>query len=265
VWLCTVSIKGKTWTYLQIVLKVNLHLSYPHIMEYEGTIYMMPQGHTMTLYKCTSFPTKWTHVKHLLSIKNPLVDITTVHYQDRWWAFGLQTGSGKAYWRLHIYYADKLTGPWLPTPNNCYAGVRGSTCVGGENVTAYHKGGSKHVRPGGRMFVEDGKLYRMVQDSIRRYGDDLNLFEVTNLTTYGLLEEKLVPSFRMSLRAKTNIEVWNRKRYHHADLHKIPGNDGAPDRWVMLTDGDFNGGEYVAPKKYKVERCADVRGAYEIL
>jgi hypothetical protein len=234
-------------------------MSYPHVLHYEGEIYMLPQGIGMTLYKCISFPTKWKMVAdNLLGIS--LVDITTVYYQNRWWAFGLHERFGKEHWKLHIYYADKLTGPWLPTPHNCFNGkTRGVwTCIGGENVTEPHYSGSKFVRPGGRMFVDAGKLYRIAQDSAKHYGDDLNMFEITKLTIDGKMEDKLIPSFRESLRSKDNVEEWNRNRYHHADLHMIPGKGGGPPRWVMLIDGDYNLGRVVAPKDFAQERCADV-------
>ena len=114
------------------------------------------------------------------------------------------------------------------------------------------------------MFVDAGKLYRIAQDSAKHYGDDLNMFEITKLTIDGKMEDKLIPSFRESLRSKDNVGEWNRNRYHHADLHMIPGKGGGPPRWVMLIDGDYNLGRVVAPKDFAQERCADVRLAHHL-
>ena len=101
-----------TWTYLQIVLTAAHHLSYPHMVEHNGEIFMLPQGRSMGLYKCLSFPTEWVFVKQLINSKIPLQDVTTVFFQDRWWAFGIYERHGKSNWMLHIYYADALEGPW---------------------------------------------------------------------------------------------------------------------------------------------------------
>ena len=247
------------------MLKRNYHLSYPHIVEHEGEIYMLPQGQSMGLYKCLSFPTEWVFVKQLITSKSPLQDVTTVFFQDRWWAFGLFERFGKINWMLHIYYADALKGPWHPTPNNCIANHSSGTykCEGGEAVREPHKKGVVGVRPGGRMFVEDGRLYRMAQDSRRMYGDGMHLYEVTSLTVDQPLQEVPVMAFEENFRALHNVESWNFARFHHADLHKLPGRAGgggaAEARWVMLVDGDYNTGVRVNRKKFPQQRCAELR------
>lgn len=256
-----VLLQGVTWTYLKIVLRANHHLSYPHVFEHKGQIYMMPQGQSMSLYRCTSFPTKWRFEGHLLDKRTPVHDVTAVHYQGRWWAFGIYETYGKGHWKLHVYYANSLHGPWHSTPNNCMTNSSKGTfkCLG-EGVTQPHKSGSMHVRPGGRMFVEDGRLYRMVQDSRKLYGDGLNLFEVTSLSVDGPMQETLLPAFAENFRAPHNVEAWNSKRFHHGDLHRLPGKTpGQPDRWVMLTDGDYNRGVQVHARTFPQQRCADVR------
>ena len=256
-------VQGLTWTYLQIVLKDSHHLSYPHVFEHRGQIYMLPQGSSMKLYKCTSFPTQWKFVKQLLSARTPLQDITTVFFQQRWWAFGLWESHGRPNWMLHIYYADDLLGPWLPTPNNCMANHSSGSfsCEGGEGVRVPHKRGGVGVRPGGRMFEEAGRLYCVAQDSKKLYGDGMHLYEVTRLGPDQLLGEEPVLAFEENFRAPHNVEPWNKKRFHHADLHRVParGGGGGPGRWVMLVDGDYNLGNSVHPKAFAEERCADVR------
>lgn len=109
------------------------------------------------------------------------------------------------------------------------------------------------------MFVEDGRLYRMAQDSKVYYGDGMHLYEVTRLKADQQLQEEPVIAFEENFRAKHNVEDWNKNRFHHADLHKIPGRVGEAARWVMLVDGDYNKGNQVFSKKFSQERCADLR------
>lgn len=221
----------------------------------------------MTLYKCTSFPTKWIFVKQLIAAALHINDVTTVYFQDRWWAFGVHEGNKRSNWMLHIYFAEALEGPWHPTPNNCRANHSsgGFHCVGGTSMQP-HKMGSVGVRPGGRMFVEAGRLYRMVQDSKKLYGDGMHLYEVTHLSVDQPLQEVAVMAFEENFRAVHNVEDWNKKRFHHADLHKIPGRSearkgtkGGESRWVMLVDGDYNKGKRIVGRKFARERCADLR------
>ena len=150
------------------------------------------------------------------------------------------------------------------TPNNCMANHSSGTykCEGGEAVREPHKKGVVGVRPGGRMFVEDGRLYRMAQDSRRMYGDGMHLYEVTSLTVDQPLQEVPVMAFEENFRAPHNVESWNSARFHHADLHKLPGRDGGGGgeaRWVMLVDGDYNKGIHVHRKPFRHQRCATVR------
>ena len=239
-----------------------MHLSYPHIVEHKGDIYMLPQGHSFCIFKSITFPTKWNFAKQLLSVNIPLQDMTTVYYQGRWWAFGIYELYGRDNWMLHIYYADDLLGPWQPTPNNCMAQNKSGIflCVGGPAVTTPHKRGGVGVRPGGRMFVEDGRLYRMVQDSRKLYGDGLHLFEVTKLSVDEPLEERHIFAFESNYRTSHNVETWNRKRFHHADLHKISRRGEKDPRWVMLVDGDYNMGlGRIKDVTFRDERCADIR------
>ena len=200
-------------------------------------------------------------MKHLLKPNQPLNDMTTVFYQGKWWAFGIYEKFGRMSWMLHIYYADDLLGPWHSTPHNCMPlNASGSfTCTGGDKITKPHKRGCIGVRPGGRMFVEDGRLYRMVQDSRRMYGDGMHLFEVTKLSTDEPMRERHIIAFEKNFRAAYNVESWNSDRYHHADLHKVPGRDGKEPRWVMLVDGDYNQGLRVVDKIFPEKRCVDFR------
>lgn len=246
---------------------------------------MVPQSAGgVKIYRCVSFPDQWEGVKRILS--GPLADTSVVHFQGLWWAFSLWESWGKGMWMLHIYYAKDLLGPWEATAHNCMPNsTKAYTCVGG--AVEPHKRGSLGVRPGGRMFVEDGKLYRVAQDSARLYGDGVHLYEVTHLSIDQPVQEQVVMSFENNFRAPENVESWNLNRFHHADLHKVrrhacimkqlffvfnspisthvavlycqvPDRGGGV-RWVMLIDGDYNKGRRVFGRNFSHDRCADVR------
>jgi hypothetical protein len=266
--------KGANWKYLQIVLAEGFHLSYPFVFEYEGTIYMSPQGKSFSLYKCVSFPTKWEHFQVMHPRRN-LNDNSLVHYDNRWWLFALheQEAVFKTLW-LHILYADSPLGPWHDHPQNCWyetiAGNETIRCAGKDVTTPLKKGSLRRhsgIRNGGRPIVHDGNLYRMVQNSLKAYGDHMDMYRIANLTIDGPFVEHVVPEFNAYLRLPQHVETWNRYRYHHVDIHEIVEKDGTSS-WVALTDGDSgNGGACVvnwgssnqnksAPPP---PRCADLR------
>ena len=78
-----------SWTYQRIVLAEPFHLSYPHIVEWKGEHYMVPESYqtgTIRLYKADPFPDKWTLVHTLISGR-PFSDSTLFRHDDRWWMF----------------------------------------------------------------------------------------------------------------------------------------------------------------------------------
>ena len=54
---------------------------------------------------------------------------------------------------------------------------------------SYKRYGKNVARPGGRMFREDGKLYRPAQDCSRKYGEALIIYQVDALNQDGQLVE----------------------------------------------------------------------------
>src|SRR5947207_3158598 len=56
---------GFDWTYQQIVLTEEFHLSYPYVFEWENEYYMIPEtlkAEAASLYKAESFPTRWSYL-----------------------------------------------------------------------------------------------------------------------------------------------------------------------------------------------------------
>ena len=259
-----------TWNYLKIVLFEGFHLSYPLVIEHLGSIYMFAQGSGFSYWKCTSFPNVWVYQKQLHPRPN-LNDNSIVFYQEKWWMFSIYEDASSDSTFLHILHAPDLLGPWSDTANNCWKkSVNGQytiKCVG--DTQTPHKSGllRKHsgIRSGGRPFVQDGKLFRVVQDSINAYGDSMDLYRVVNLTIDAPILQVVVTEFKENFRKPGHIERWNHARYHHVDIHKIHQADGSVS-WVALTDGDATNTEChvntLGVNRHEFwphERCSDLR------
>jgi hypothetical protein len=145
------------------VLHCPYHLSYPFVFEHQGEIYMIPetkQNRTVELYRAEEFPVRWKLESVLLS-DTYAVD-ATIHMQNgKLWMFaGLSNGRYSNSDELAIFYADKLTGTWIPHRNNpVISDVR-------------------RARPAGALFYQEGKLIRPSQDCGKAYGYALNFSEV---------------------------------------------------------------------------------------
>ncbi len=161
----------------QVVLERPYHLSYPFVFEHNGELYMIPESaahRTVELYRCAQFPDRWEFVKNLLS-DIYAVDATLLKHEGKYWLFAnVKAAGGSSLDALHLYYAaDPVRGEWTPHPRNPVL----------EDL--------RSARPGGRIFVQDGKLIRPSQDSSRRYGYALKFNRISSLntTTYSEVTE----------------------------------------------------------------------------
>ncbi len=164
------------------VLERDYHLSYPFLLEEDGELYMIPetgQNHTVEIYKCVDFPTKW-ELERVLMRDVFCVDATIHKAADRWWMFANAAApGGEINDELHLFSSDRLMGEWKPHPGNpIKSDVRAS-------------------RPAGRLFSQGGQLYRPGQICAPLYGSGITLHRVTQLTQehYAEVEDRrIVPS-----------------------------------------------------------------------
>lgn len=80
---------GASWEQMGVVMDEEWHLSYPYVFDYNGQIYMMPEGSKkgdLRLYRAVDFPLKWELEKVIL--KRPLIDTFIMEYESRYWLFG---------------------------------------------------------------------------------------------------------------------------------------------------------------------------------
>jgi len=201
---------GYDWRYQGTVLSEPWHLSYPHVFEWQGDHYMMPEtlgANTIRLYKADQFPSKWSPVCDLLEGQH--ADPSIFHYQGRWWMFSCPTPDQHD--ALELHHADNLTGPWVAHPSN---------------PIIQHN--DQCARPAGRVLQWQNKLYRFAQDCQPRYGTQVRMFEIINLTTSTYEEQEHQESPILSPSGKG----WNGRNMHHIDLHQLDNG-----KWLACVDG----------------------------
>lgn len=160
------------------VLKLDCHLSYPFVFEWQGDYYMIPetgQRNVVELYRAVSFPFEWRAEKVLVETNSPL-DATVTEVDGTWWMFVNVEEEGVAVnWdELHLYYADSLFGPWKPHARNpIVSDVRSA-------------------RPAGRLFWSNDVLYRPGQDCSLRYGYGTTINKITELSPVAYNETEVV-------------------------------------------------------------------------
>jgi hypothetical protein len=149
------------------VLEESWHLSYPFLIEHDGSLWMIPESmgnRDVAIYKCIEFPYRWERAATLLS-NIELSDATIVQHEGRHYLFGaLWDGAGGYSDMLAIYHAPSLFGPWEPHAGNPVMIDRSTT------------------RPAGNFVRRDGRLWRPVQDCAAGYGAALGLAEITELS-----------------------------------------------------------------------------------
>lgn len=153
-------------------IECTCHLSYPFLFQYDSMVYCVPESseaREVLLYRAGSSLREWSKVATLVR-DFPGVDSTVFHHNGRWWLFCTSEDAGPND-TLFGWYADELTGPWVPHAGNpLKTDVRSS-------------------RPAGSPFVHDGELYRPAQDCSLGYGAAVVLNRVNCLTPEDFSEE----------------------------------------------------------------------------
>jgi len=199
-----------TWTYRQIVLDEPFHLSYPYAFNWRNEYYMIPEtlgAGAICLYKADDFPTRWSCVARL--IDGTFADPSIVHYNDRWWLFACP--APYQHDTLALYSAPELTGPWSKHPQSPI--VRADI---------------SRARPAGRVLKLDGRLFRVAQDCLPRYGSSVRAFQILKLTPNHYAEIEIDES--PILTASGN--GWNALGMHHLDAFRR-----ADGTWLACVDG----------------------------
>ena len=169
--------KDGRYTEPQTILKLDYHLSYPCVFKVENDWYMIPEtsaNRTVELWKCVEFPLKWE--KHANILENiDTVDTTPFFHEGLWYLFTSTRRNCKKFGdRLDLFFTeDILTPNWQEHPQN-------PVCQG-----------HQQFRMAGKPFIYNGKLVRPSQDSLKRYGGNIELKEILELSPTAYKEQLL--------------------------------------------------------------------------
>jgi hypothetical protein len=191
------------------VLSEPWHLSYPYLLEHRGEIWMIPessQSRKISLYRGDPFPSRWVRDRDLIEDIDAS-DASVVQFEGKWWMFAtVRDELGGRMDSLSLFWADDLFGPWRPHP---------------ANPVLIDAAGA---RQGGQFHLQDGRLWRPVQDCRHGYGRALGLAEVTRLD-----EQDYAQVIRTTLRPDRN---WPGRRVHtltrFGRLECIDGSRNSP-------------------------------------
>lgn len=202
-----VSSDGFYWEYKNIILRDQIHLSYPFIFEHNNEVYMVPetrQAGEVRIYKAIHFPDKWEPVQVI--IKGDYADATLVEYANKWWLFALHGTED-----LHLFHSESLFGDWIPHKSNPII----------ENDL-------KSSRPAGKIISYENRLFRLAQDGYPLYGNKVRVFEILELNTKSYKEVEIESSPILT----GSREGWNSVAMHHVDAHRI-----GDTHWIACVDG----------------------------
>ena len=205
---------GIQWSYDQVVLSENIHLSFPQVLEYDGDRYMIPEtgkASEVRLYQANNFPYDWVHVATLLKGK-PFVDPTVFHYNNKWWMFVSESTSSPNYGNCYLYYSDDLFTGWVEHP-----------------MSPIISNDLSKSRSAGRSFVFDtNRVIRLSMKNDIRYGQRIRAFEVDTLNETNYSEHEIAESPLLG----ESGNGWNASGMHQLDPWWVG------DKWICAVDGD---------------------------
>jgi hypothetical protein len=198
----------------QPVIREPHHLSYPSVFRRGAEIFMTPESseaRRIDLYRAVSFPDRWEKVAVLME-DVAAADPTIFEFDGLWWMFASLRPTGGPNWdECHLFVADRLEGPWRPHPQNP---IRSDV---------------RRARPAGRVFHQDGHLYRPAQDCSVRYGYATVIHEVDELTPDSYSEHQVArfePNWRPDGQATHTLNHSGRFTVVDCLLRRARGSDG---------------------------------------
>jgi len=160
------------------VIERSYHLSYPYIFEFEEAYYIVisnSDNETIEVFKCLSFPDKWEFYLTIMENINA-VDASMFFHQNKWWMFtNKKEIEGASTWdSLFLFYSDNpLNKDWVAHPKNPI-------------VSDVRK-----ARSAGKVFVQDGVIYRPSQDCSKGYGYGIKLNQIDKLNEIEYQEHEI--------------------------------------------------------------------------
>lgn len=161
----------KQWSQPATVLEEAYHLSYPYVFEENGTVYMIPEtcaAKSIRLYEADDELMHFTYKKTIVSesvdekdVTGSFCDSSIIKHNGFYY---LHTTIVKNEINtLRLYIAKSFFGPYELHPNNP------------------ELADNKYGRNGGSIICYKNNLYRIAQDCVNRYGDNIHLFQIDEL------------------------------------------------------------------------------------
>jgi hypothetical protein len=176
------------------------HLSYPHILEWDGCLWMLPEtveNRTVELYRCHSFPAEWKLETRLLCDVEAS-DPTLIRHDNLFWLFASNSPTGAQRHRLNLWYSSSLCGPWAEHPANP---IVQATCG---------------ARPGGAIFSAGEHLIRPAQDCSSGYGSGLQFRRIVALNANGYVDEPVGSLHGSQFPGWTGVHTYSRSQNYEA-------------------------------------------------
>jgi hypothetical protein len=185
------------------VMREDFHIAYPSVFSHGEDIFMIPEtksANEVMLFKFNTFPYGLTKIRSILP--GQYNDPTVFKVDGVWFLFATKNN------QLHLFSSDDLlSGEFLPHRVNP---------VSSDPVI---------FRSGGMPVNIDGRLYRVAQNCKYRYGSNLSLIEITEISRTSYVERL----------AKQDIFFeklgWNNIGSHHLSLVKFR------NQYVLAVDG----------------------------
>jgi hypothetical protein len=186
------------------ILEDSCHLSWPHVFEHAGTVWMIPEStgrRRVELWRAVDFPDRWV-------LDTVLLDDVEVHdpavaeIDGAWLMFGNERSPWCSSWdALIVFSAPALGGPWRPLGDGPLRVDVAST------------------RPAGRMFRLSDGWRRPVQDSSTGYGSGLAVTRPTIVDGRPLgevLERRIRP-----VAPARGLHTWNRSPHGATEFETV--------------------------------------------
>lgn len=155
----------------KILLDTGSHLSYPFVFRENNEIYVFPESAMSGKLLCYKYNPESESLIFLTEIINkPILDATILKYKNKYWLFGTLSGKDSLK-NLHVFFSDKLFGPYNPHPLNPV------------------KSDVKAARPAGNFIQIDDILYRPSQNGEMEYGKSITINKITELSEFTFAEE----------------------------------------------------------------------------
>lgn len=217
----------KHWSDPAIVLQESFHLSFPWVFEDGGKVYMIPEtgaDNSVRLYEAVDDDlSKFKLVTTLISIGEDKVvkmgygDTCIIKKNNQHYLF-TQIQYGDCVNTLELYVSDHLQGPYK---------VHASSPI---------QKNMKVGRNAGSIMNFDGKIIRFAQDCTNKYGDNVHICEINDITptsySESIIQENVLdakhPFYKdgghqfnvVRFKGKWIIAT-DAKEYHRLLLHKV--------------------------------------------